>query len=45
VSKIVGPGLAIGRSEEIAGAIAYLAGADAALITGAEPVADGGFTA
>ena len=48
VSKIVGPGMAIGRygrPEEIAGAVAYLAGPDAAFITGAELMADGGFTA
>lgn len=48
VSKIVGPGIAVGRygrAEEIAGAVAYLAGPDAAFVTGAELVADGGFTA
>lgn len=48
VSKIVGPGIAVGRygkAEEIAGAVAYLASPEAAFITGAELVADGGFTA
>jgi len=48
VSKIVGPGIATGRygkPEEIAGAVAFLAGPDAVFITGAELVADGGFTA
>jgi 3-oxoacyl-[acyl-carrier protein] reductase len=48
VSKIVGPGMAIGRygrPEEIAGAVAYLASPEAAFVTGAELVADGGFTA
>jgi 3-oxoacyl-[acyl-carrier protein] reductase len=46
VSKIVGPGMAVGRygkPEEIAGAVAYLASPEAAFITGAELVADGGF--
>jgi 3-oxoacyl-[acyl-carrier protein] reductase len=48
VSKIVGPGLAVGRygrPEEIASAVAYLASPEAAFITGAELMADGGFTA
>lgn len=48
VSKIVGPGMAVGRygrPEEIAGAVAYLASPEAAFITGADLVADGGFTA
>ena len=48
VSKIVGPGMAIGRygrPEEIASAVAYLASPEAAFITGAELMADGGFTA
>jgi 3-oxoacyl-[acyl-carrier protein] reductase len=48
VSKIVGPGMAIGRygrPEEIASAVAYLASPAAAFITGAELIADGGFTA
>jgi 3-oxoacyl-[acyl-carrier protein] reductase len=48
VSQIVGPGMAVGRygkPEEIAGAVAYLASPEAAFITGADLVADGGFTA
>lgn len=48
VSKIVGPGMAIGRygkPHEIAGVVAFLAGPDAAFVTGADIVADGGFTA
>ena len=48
VSKIVGPGMAVGRygrAEEIASAVAYLASPEAAFITGAELMADGGFTA
>lgn len=48
VSQIVGPGMAIGRygqPEEIASAVAYLASPEAAFITGADLVADGGFTA
>lgn len=48
VSKIVGPGMAIGRygqSSEIASVVAYLASPDSAVITGADIVADGGFTA
>jgi 3-oxoacyl-[acyl-carrier protein] reductase len=48
VSKIVGPGIAVGRygrAEEIAGAVAYLASPEAAYVTGAELVVDGGFTA
>lgn len=48
VAKIVGPGIAIGRygrAEEIASAVAYLASPEAAFITGADLVADGGFTA
>jgi NAD(P)-dependent dehydrogenase (short-subunit alcohol dehydrogenase family) len=47
VSKIVGPGMAVGRygrPEEIASAVAYLASPEAAFVTGAELVADGGFT-
>ncbi|PTQ13379.1 oxidoreductase [Sphingomonas oleivorans] len=48
VAAIVGPGMAIGRygePEEIAAAVAFLASPDAAFITGAELMADGGFTA
>lgn len=48
VSKIVGPGMAVGRygkPAEIAGAVAYLASPEAGFITGAELMADGGFTA
>lgn len=48
VAAIVGPGMAVGRygePEEIAAAVAFLAGPDAAFITGAELMADGGFTA
>jgi 3-oxoacyl-[acyl-carrier protein] reductase len=48
ISKIVGPGIAIGRygkAEEIASAVAYLAGPEAGFITGAELIADGGLTA
>lgn len=48
ISKIVGPGMAIGRygkPEEIASVIAYLASPEAAFVTGADIVADGGFTA
>ena len=48
VSKIVGPGMAIGRygrPEEIASAVAYLASPEASFITGTDLIADGGFTA
>ncbi|WP_119274670.1 3-oxoacyl-ACP reductase family protein [Phyllobacteriaceae bacterium SYSU D60010] len=48
VSKIVGPGMAIGRygqPHEIASLVAFLAGPEAAFITGADILADGGFTA
>jgi NAD(P)-dependent dehydrogenase (short-subunit alcohol dehydrogenase family) len=48
VSKIVGPGMAVGRygkPAEIASAVAYLASPEAGFITGAELMADGGFTA
>lgn len=47
VSKIVGPGMAIGRygkSHEIANVVAFLASPGAAFVTGADIVADGGFT-
>ncbi|EJM06558.1 dehydrogenase of unknown specificity, short-chain alcohol dehydrogenase [Pseudomonas sp. GM102] len=48
VSEIVGPGIAIGRygkAEEIASVVAFLASPDAAFVTAADIVADGGFTA
>jgi NAD(P)-dependent dehydrogenase (short-subunit alcohol dehydrogenase family) len=48
VSKIAGPGMAIGRygkAQEIASVVAFLASPDAAFVTGADIVADGGFTA
>ncbi len=48
VSKIVGPGMAIGRygkAHEVASVVAYLASPEAAFVTGADIVADGGFTA
>lgn len=48
VSKIVGPGMAIGRygkDYEVASVVAYLASPEAAFVTGADIVADGGFTA
>lgn len=48
VSKIVGPGMAIGRygkAYEVASVVAYLASPEAAFVTGADIVADGGFTA
>jgi NAD(P)-dependent dehydrogenase (short-subunit alcohol dehydrogenase family) len=47
VSKIVGPGMAIGRygkPEEIAGVITFLASPEAAFVTGADILANGGFT-
>lgn len=48
VAKIVGPGMAIGRygqPHEIASVVAFLARPEAAFVTGAEIVADGGLTA
>ena len=48
VSQIVGPGMAIGRygkDYEIASLVAYLASPESAFVTGADIVADGGFTA
>ena len=48
VAAIVGPGMAIGRygqPSEIASVVAFLAGPEAAFVTGADIVADGGLTA
>lgn len=48
VSEIVGRGIAIGRygqPREIASVVAFLASPEAAFVSGAEIVADGGFTA
>ncbi|MGX5733347.1 3-oxoacyl-ACP reductase family protein [Bosea thiooxidans] len=48
VAAIVGPGMAIGRygqPSEIASVVAFLASPEAAFITGADIVADGGLTA
>jgi NAD(P)-dependent dehydrogenase (short-subunit alcohol dehydrogenase family) len=48
ISQIVGPGIAVGRygkDHEIASVVAYLASRGAAFVTGAEIIADGGFSA
>ena len=48
ISEIVGPGIAVGRygkDYEIAGLVAYLASPESAFVTGADILADGGFTA
>nr|WP_180206192.1 3-oxoacyl-ACP reductase family protein [Pseudomonas sp. SbOxS1]NYU06410.1 3-oxoacyl-ACP reductase FabG [Pseudomonas sp. SbOxS1] len=48
VSEMVGPGIAIGRygkPEDIASVVAFLASPEAAFVTAADIIADGGFTA
>ena len=47
VSKIVRPGMAVGRYgqlREIAAVVTFLASPEAAFVTGADILADGGFT-
>jgi NAD(P)-dependent dehydrogenase (short-subunit alcohol dehydrogenase family) len=48
IADFIKPNIAVGRygkGEDIAGAVAYLAGPDAVFVTGAELLVDGGFTA